>query len=206
MTLAGRGMRLNNYVLYGLCVYTALVLLANVHCILWKRECCCWIWWTNKSSHDIIPYGYLGLIFAIEDWQHFKLSWKIGRNLATVFNAQHPARRKRTGWSAGWLLLLLLWSSLYVSLLLWLYLLLCPCLSDCKVWRRDRGLGGRRGGGGVGQGEWTTCAKQSGLGFLYLVTADILSTQDLGWFFVVINHHRSGVQEQREMWPFPSTV
>ena len=79
-------------------------------------------------------------------------------------------------------------------------------LSDCKVWRRDRGLGGRRGGGGVGQGEWTTCAKQSGLGFLYLVTADILSTQDLGWFFVVINHHRSGVQEQREMWPFPSTV
>ena len=73
-------------------------------------------------------------------------------------------------------------------------------LSDCKVWRRDRGLGGRRGGGGVGQGEWATCAKQSGLGFL----ADILSTQDLGWFFVVINHHRSGVQEQREMWPFPN--
>ena len=43
-------------------------------------------------------------------------------------------------------------------------------LSDCKVWRRDRGLGGRRGGGGAGQGEWATCAKQPGLGFL----ADIL--------------------------------
>ena len=43
-------------------------------------------------------------------------------------------------------------------------------LSDCKVWRRDRGLGGRRGGGGAGQGEWTTSAKQPGLGFL----ADIL--------------------------------
>ena len=29
--------------------------------------------------------------------------WKIGRNPATVFNAHPPARRKRTGWSAGWL-------------------------------------------------------------------------------------------------------
>ena len=47
-------------------------------------------------------------------------------------------------------------------------------LSDCKVWRRDRGLGGRRGGGGVGQGEWTTCAKQPGLGFLFFVTGFFL--------------------------------
>ena len=93
-----------------------------------------------------------------------------------------------------------------VNVVVVVLLFIVMLLSDCKVWRRDRGLGGRRGGGGAGQGEWTTCAKQSGLGFLYFVTADILSTQDLGWFFVVINHHRSGVQEQREMWPFPSTV
>ena len=105
--------------------------------------------------------------------------WKIGRNPATVFNAQHPARRKRTGWSAGWLVV-------FVVVVVVMIVFVCVCvvvaallfivmpLSDCKVWRRDRGLGGRRGGGGAGQGEWTTCAKQSGLGFLYFVTADTL--------------------------------
>ena len=45
-----------------------------------------------------------------------------------------------------------------VAALLFIIMPLC----DCKVWRRDRGLGGRRGGAGAGQGEWTTCAKQSG--------------------------------------------
>ena len=206
MTLAGRGMRLNNYVLYGLCVYTALVLLANVHCILWKRECCCWIWWTNKSSHDIIPYGYLGLIFAIEDWQHFTLSWKIGRNLATVFNAQHPARRKRTGWSAGWLLLsalLLLWSSMYESMLLRLssYLLLCP-------WVIVR-FGGETGGW-VDAEEGEGLVRESGQPVQNNQVLDFLLTsfkhKILVFQQLVISHHRSGVQEQREMWPFPSTV
>ena len=68
-----------------------------------------------------------------------------------------------------------------VNVVVVVLLFIVMLLSDCKVWRRDRGLGGRRGGGGAGQGEWTTCAKQSGLGFLYFVTADILKTQDLGF-------------------------
>ena len=100
--------------------------------------------------------------------------WKIGRNPATVFNAHPPARRKRTGWSAGWLVVFVV-----VVVVVVMIVFVCVCvvvaallfivmpLSDCKVWRRARGLGGCRGGGGAGQGEWTTCAKQSGRGFLY---------------------------------------
>ena len=106
--------------------------------------------------------------------------WKIGRNPATVFNAHPPARRKRTGWSAGWLVVfVVVVVVVVVFVVVVMIVFVCVCvvvaallfivmpLSDCKVWRRDRGLGGRRGGGGAGQGEWTTCAKQSGLGFIY---------------------------------------